>query len=230
MTPEIEWNDNPHTQTQPHSADLRRCPPGGLPPAIILMDWITGNELHWWNGRSFPHLKTECPACAAKRAKVWKGYVACLDPKTRKIFILELTPNCTEPLSAYKLTFGSLRGATIKLDRPATKINGRVTATVTPTHLGGLELPQPPDVRKILQHMWQTDHRPADDQPQVPRPIVESPMSNEELERRNPERFRTDGNSGTKVYQATEATKAALQRNREAAATTPKSNGKPEHK
>lgn len=181
MKSEIEWSDTPPTQTDLHSADLRRCPPGGMPPAIILVDWITGNELHWWNGRSFPHLANDCPACAAKRARVWKGYLACLELKTRKIFILEITPNCTEPLAAYKLTFGSLRGAQIKLERSATKINGRVTATVTPAALGGLELPQPPDVRNILRHMWQTDHRAADDKPEVPRPVVEAPQTTQQV-------------------------------------------------
>jgi len=181
MKTEIEWSDSPPTQTDMKSADLRRCPPGGLPPAIILCDWLTGNELHWWNGRSFPHLSNDCPACAAKRAKVWKGYIAALDVKTRKVFILEITPNCTEPLSAYKQTFGSLRGAQIKLDRSATKINGRVTATVTPANLGGLELPQPPDVRSILRHMWQTDHRPQDNPAQTPRPVTEPPQNTEEV-------------------------------------------------
>jgi len=197
-----------------------------MPPAIVLSDWMTGNELHWWNGRSFPHLKHGCPACEAKRAKVWKGYLACLDPKNRKVFILELTPNCTEPLSAYKNTFGSLRGGLIKLDRSATKINGRVTATMTQTNLGGMELPQPPNVQAILAHMWQTDHRPADTTEIIPRAVTEKPQNNDELRRRRPDRFTTEGTGVSAIYEASPETLAALQRNREALAAKANGNGK----
>lgn len=227
MKAEIEWSDTPPTQADLKSADLRRCPCGGLPAAIILSEWLTGNELHWWNGRSFPHLANDCPACAAKRAKVWKGYLACLDPKTRKIFILEITPNCTEPLSAYKLTFGSLRGATLKLDRSSSKPNGRVTATVSQSNLGGLDLPQPPDIRAILRHMWQTDHRPQDDKPENTRAVTEAPMSNEELRKRRPDRFATEGHAADDGPMFERHTLDALKRNREAAAAKKNGNGAP---
>jgi hypothetical protein len=186
--PQIEWADTPPKQTTPKTADLTRCPPGGLPPFIVLSDWITGNEMHWFNGRSFPHLKNECPACAAKRAKVWKGYIAGLCPKTRKVFLVEITPNCVEAASAYKLCFGSLRGAACSLMRSATKINGRVSATFTAANLGGLSLPLCPDVRTILQHMWQTDHRTEDSKPEDPRPVIDGPKNNTDLARRRPDR------------------------------------------
>lgn len=211
--------------TSNQNADLRRCPPGGLPPVISLSDWLIGNELHWWNGRSFPHLKENCPACAAKRSKVWKGYLGCLDPKTRKIFILELTPNCTEALSAYKITYGSLRGAQIKLDRSATKINGRVTATATPAQLGGLELPLPPDLRKILDHMWQVDHMPEQTTPVDPRPVTEAPMNNEELAKRRPDRFADTYPPVGKIIETTPEQREMLRRNREAVATELRKNG-----
>lgn len=225
MKPEIEWTDTPPTETSTKSADLKRCPPGGMPPVIVLSDWLTGNELHWFNGRSFPHLANDCPACKAKRPKVWKGYLAVLDPKTRKTFILEVTPNCTEPLSAYKLTFGSLRGAALKLERSATKANGRVTANVTQANIGGLELPRPPDIRATLRHMWQTDHRPEDEKEETPRPITEAPMNNDELRRRRPDRFSTEGHGTSPVYEATEETLAALRRNREQQAQSKNANG-----
>lgn len=185
---DIEWADTPPTRGTTTGADLKRCPPGGMTPFIVLSDWITGNEMHWFNGRSYPHLKHDCPACAAKRARVWKGYLAALDPKTRKVFIVEITPNCVEAASAYKLCFGSLRGAACTLMRPQTKINGRVSATFTSANIGGLDLPLCPNVRNILQHMWQTEHRPEDSAPENQRAVVDGPKNNDELAARRPDR------------------------------------------
>lgn len=192
MKNDIDWSDAPPTKSKAQAADLRRCPPGGFPPVIVLSEWIIGNEMHWYNGRSFPHLKSDCPACLAKRSKVWKGYLGCLDPKTRKVFILEITPNCIDPAAAYKECYGSLRGAGIKLDRSATKINGRVTASFCAANLGGLDLPRCPDVRSILQHMWQTDHRKDDSAPQNPRAVSEAPENNGELTKKRPDRAATE--------------------------------------
>jgi hypothetical protein len=217
MKNEIDWSDAPPTKAKTQAADLRRCPPGGLPPVIVLSDWIVGNEMHWFNGRSFPHLKNDCPACLAKRSKVWKGYLACLDPKTRKVFILEITPNCIDPAAAYKECYGSLRGSGCKLDRSATKINGRVTASFCAANLGGLELPTCPDVRAILQHMWQTDHRKEDSNPQDPRAVSEAPSSNEDLKRKRPDRTATTNEPTTNG--TTQQTKR----------TTPKTNGNKTH-
>lgn len=222
MDPQIDWADSPPKHAQQPQQDLRRCPPGGMPPFICLSDWTTGNEMHWWGGRSFPHLKHNCPACAAKRSKVWKGYLAALDPQRRSTFIAEVTPNCMDALSAYKLCFGSLRGAVITLHRSSTKINGRVTATVTQANLAGLDLPTCPNIRDSLAHMWQTDHITEDACPEDGRPIVDSPMNNAELAAKNPKRFSTPGHNTTAVYTATPDQLKMLERNR-----TAKQNGQP---
>ena len=221
MSDQIEWTDAPTAASKLPACELRRCPPGGLKPQIILSDWITGNELHWFNGRSFPHLKNDCPACAAKRAKVWKGYLAALDPAKRTVYLLEITPNCVDAATAYKQSYGSLRGSALTLNRSATKANGRVTASFVPANLAGLDLPQPPDVRGTLERMWQTDHRKADSKPEDPRIVLDGPKDNEANERVNRSRFTTEGSPTSKVYETT-----AEQRRMLAANARTNGNGK----
>lgn len=188
MNGEVDWTDTPNDLRRTDSIAILRAGTGTTPALVVLSDKVVGAELHWWNGRSTPHIKGKCPACDAKRPAVWKGYIAVYNPKTHQINILELTPCCIDPLAVYRQTFGSLKGALITLSRPGTKKNGRLTATITPSNFPQSSLPLCPDVRAALVFMWSARRQQDDISYQTPRDVVDGPGDNLELARRRPDR------------------------------------------
>jgi hypothetical protein len=188
MFGEVEWSDSPDTLRRTDSVAILRAGTGATPALIVLSERVLGVELHWWQGRSTPHIKGKCPACEAKRPAVWKGYIAVYNPKTHVVNILEITPCCIDPLSVYRQAFGTLRGGLLTLSRSNTKKNGRLTATIMPSNFPLSGLPPCPDVQAALVFMWAARRHSEGISYQTPRDEVDGPGTNEELGRKRPDR------------------------------------------
>lgn len=186
MSAEIDWQDEPAQVAPGQRVDLIRCGPGSLPPLIALNSRHIGAELHFWQGRSFPHIKKDCPACAARSGCVWKGYIGVWNPSTRATGILEFTLGCVTHLDAYYLAHETCRGAAITVKRSNGKANGKLLMTCTRSIWTSDQIPPAPDLRKSMSLMWnanRVDHL-IDTNPQ--RPVQEAPDSVAEvLSRRN---------------------------------------------
>lgn len=154
MAAEIEWEDAPPDQPAFQRLDIIRCGPTSLPPLIALNTRHCGAKLHYWQGRSYPHLKEHCPACAAKNNYIWKGYIGVWNPSTRAIGILEFTFAALSALDSYYLAQGTCRGATLTLKRSNGKANGKLLMTVARSMWGIDKLPPAPDVHNQLAAMW----------------------------------------------------------------------------
>ena len=211
MLTDIEWTETPAAAAPGSRLDLIRCRTGALPPLIILSHRHVGTEIHWYNGRSFPHLKNGCPACDAKRPAVWKGYLAVWQPQPRTIAILEFTARCTEPIDAYYLAYGTLRAATIRVTRKGTKEKGPLFAELQPSQIPTNELPAAPDIKKALTAMWNARRQEQDIDLEPPRALIEPPMNNDELRRRRPDRFANTHATELNYDQAIDGTKGTHQ-------------------
>jgi hypothetical protein len=185
MSAEIDWQDEPAQVAPGTRVDLIRCGTGSLPPLIALNSRHIGAELHFWQGRSFPHIKTECPACAAKNGCVWKGYIGVWNPSTRATGILEFTLGCVTHLDAYFIAHQTCRGATISLKRSNGKANGKLIMTCTRSIWANDQLPPAPDLRKSMSLMWNANRVDHLINTNPTRPVVEAPTtSSEVLQRR----------------------------------------------
>lgn len=188
MASTVDWASQPEPVRPGNKLDLIRCKTGALPPLVCLSSRHVGCDIHWWGGRSFPHLAKDCPACKDKRPAVWKGWIAVWHPKTREIGILEFTHRCTESLDAYFLAHGSCRGGIVTVSRSGTKANGKLTLQIVTGTYAVNELPACPDIKHALELMW-VAKRVEDDILITPtRPVVEPPMNNDELAKRRPDR------------------------------------------
>lgn len=221
MTQEIEWSERPNYDLSHARHDIVRCGPGSLRPHIVLNDEIVGAELHWFQGRSTPHLKKDCPFCGPGKQTVWKGHICGLCEMTKKCVIVEFTAPCIDQLNEYKLRHGTLRGARLKLHRTGGKPNGKLFAQVEPSGLGTNELPEPFDLRAALHFMWNSRRDLANIRTESPRVVVDGPANNEELARKRPSRFATNGHNPTEVYSATEEQLRMIDNNRVAAGKLP---------
>lgn len=221
MTHEIEWSDRPNYDLSHARHDIVRCGPGSLRPHIILNDEIVGAELHWFQGRSTPHLKQGCPFCGPGKQTVWKGHVCGLCETSRKIVIVEFTGPCLDQLNEYKLRHGTLRAARLKLHRTGGKPNGKLFAQVEPSGIGTNELPAPFDLRAALHFMWNSRRDLTNIRTESPRVVVDGPANNAELQQQRPDRFKTNGHNHESVIDATPEQLAMIDRNRVAAGKNP---------
>lgn len=181
MSGEIEWSDHPEPVAPGQKPELIRCGQGSLPPMICISTRHCGGDLHYWQGRSFPHLKTDCPACASKNVAVWKGYLGVWNPGTRLTGILEFTLRCTSALDAYFLAHGTCRGASIQLKRSGSKPNGKLNLTATTSQWGHDQLPEEPNIRYQLGIMWGSKRQEDLININPTRPVVEAPTTADEV-------------------------------------------------
>ena len=214
--PQIEWNDAPRNPDKTGQLDLERCDAKSLGWLTILSDKPLWNTIHWFNGRSTPHTRENCAACAAGRAGTEKGYLASYNPKTRRIAIAELTAPCHDEVAKWLNAHGTLRGASFKLTRPSGNIKGKLKLQIVQGEQGTLELPPCPDVMKALHFMWGTSL--------IPKAIAETAQRTEderraeiaarveaEYEAENPPEMPPE-----KIELLTEEAKATLKRNKAA--------------
>lgn len=227
MANPIHWNHDPAPESKIPKLKLLRCPQGSLPPFVILSPAQFGGDLHYYGGRSIACEGPSCPYCAVHSKRIWKGYLAVWDAKHRTTGILEFTKPCLETIRTYKEAHGTLRTHAIELHRSGRKINGSLSCILTPTTWATGDLPDPPDVIAVLTKMW--NQRPDTIlAPQPPRTEIATELP-EPANATLPinERFTTEGNPVSKIYEASKQTKAALTHNRLAKLTKANGNGAP---
>lgn len=181
MAHQIDWQNEPAPIAPGNAMDLTRCKMGSTPPLIVLNTRHVGNEMHWFGGRSYPHTGKGCPACAAKRPGVWKGYIGVWNPKTRQSQILEFTAPCTSAFNEHFLAFGTCRGAVVVITRKGDKANGRLTAKLSRSEYGLDQLPPEPNLKDALEKIWfSRPHNFVGDM-HPGRPYVEPPSTTDEV-------------------------------------------------
>ena len=77
MSGDIAWTKFTTADTAKNGFELLRCGPTTLGPFVILSREALAVELHYWQGKSVPHLTINCPACHAKRPKRKIGRASC---------------------------------------------------------------------------------------------------------------------------------------------------------
>ncbi len=177
MALEIEWVDEPTPVAPGQRLQIIRCGAGALPPLIALNTRHVGAELHYWQGRSYPHVRENCPACAARNHTTWKGYIGVWNPSTRDVGIVEFTLGCVSQLDAYYLAHETCRGATLRISRASLKANGKIILKADRSIYGSDQLPAAPNVRESLSKIWCSNRDDHQITTAPSRPVVEAPES-----------------------------------------------------
>jgi hypothetical protein len=157
MTADIAWTRFGAVETTKSGFEILRCGATALGPLLILSTEPMAVPLHFWQGKSFPHLTQNCPACAAKRPSKMKLYVVVLDPKRNAQYVLEMTDGVTDRIREHLEQFGSLRGSYIRLSRPSGKANGKLFAQFDRSNMSDHQLAKPIDLIDYLVRLWQID-------------------------------------------------------------------------
>lgn len=148
------FSNEPPADPRGQSLELKRCPPGAPLTGIITCPDVVGCPTHYWGGRTIPHEQEDCEPCQEGIAWHWHGYVSVYQTQLKLHFMLEMTARCVEPLTDYRKANPSLRGCSIIAQRPSGKPNGRVYLKTKAVDVATIQLPAPPDLRKVLAMIW----------------------------------------------------------------------------
>lgn len=160
------WSDTPPETDEPHAFDIVRTP--GTKPlvAIVTSLNIVGRMTHFAKNRTVPcEEKEECPWCAEGHSRRWHGYLAAVSTDTFQHFLFEFTAKAGDPFKNYLLQYDTMRACQFRSHRPSGKSNGRISIACRRLDETRLRLPEPPNVKRILCHIWNipyTENQPTD--------------------------------------------------------------------
>jgi hypothetical protein len=122
---------------------------------MISKDTI-GAYLHYWRGRSVPHVYDgRCEACDKGYPFRYYGYAAALVGPNDVHGLIEFTDAAMAQVDAAYCKFRTLRGLVFKQSRVNLRSNGRMHVHFEEARRDRGELPKTPDVIKMLMNMWE---------------------------------------------------------------------------
>lgn len=155
----LTWRRESLGASKNYSIELVRCPAKGGNSAIILTDQAYWIDTHYWRGKTQPCTGPVCPGCRANAPIRELGYIAIMHPRDHVIKILQITHQAWHAMQSYLVIARTMRGATITQIRPDGRKNGRVKTTVSATKITIENLPEAPDVRSIMEQIWEISDR-----------------------------------------------------------------------
>jgi hypothetical protein len=134
---------------------LKRCPARGKLFAIILSHDLECRGTHFVGSRTQPCPGKACSLCRDGLVPRWLGWVAAWDCHSRDKVVLEFTAHCTTVIDDYFRYHKTLRGARVELGRRGLAANSEVYIRISEPDQPSDSLPTAPDIRPILERIWQ---------------------------------------------------------------------------
>lgn len=150
----LDWKSDPPPKAEGYGMRLLRTPAKSPLRGMITCDSLQGTPTHYFGGRTVPCQQKSCKACEHGVGWLWHGYLSMILPTTHEHVLLELTAQACEIVNDFHKKNSLLRGALITATRAGKLPNGRVLLQLNPGDLQGINLPDPPDVRKHMMHIW----------------------------------------------------------------------------
>ena len=161
-TPGIAWSGPPDPERGVYYP-IRSPKPGREVVGVVLSETITGAIVYYEpagpderRGRSRPCNgdKKTCEGCLGGRDHVWKGYLACWDRQSGRLFLAEVTREAYLRCPMFELFKGALRAKLLRLTRNGEHANARVGARLEDLRVAGESLPPAFNVKSALERLW----------------------------------------------------------------------------
>lgn len=156
----FNFQNEPPKDERGQSLPLMRCPTHKPISGIITSTNLVGTQTHYYRGRTIPCDSGNCPACSDGVPWRWHGYVSLFSATSSRQVLFEFTARAAEPLTAYRETYGTLRGCKLTAKRINSSANARVMMQCIPADLAKLTIPKEPDLLAALSIIWNIE-RPA---------------------------------------------------------------------
>lgn len=149
------WNNAPPETDNRFAHRIVRTPPDKPLIGIVTSEHPVGCYTHYANGRTVPCDGVDnCDACKAGFAWRWHGYAAVLLTDKLEHVIFEYTAPPAKTFAAYIDQYENLRGCYFQAIRPGKRPNSRVVVKAVPADLQKWRLPDAPDLKQLLCHIW----------------------------------------------------------------------------
>lgn len=149
------WNNAPPQNTTGHPLRIVRTPATGKIKAVVTSDDVHGCPTHYISNRTIPcEGLPDCPACNQGHSWRWHGYVSCILTTTYEHVLFEFTATASDSFRNYRKIKDHLRSCLFEAKRPSGKTNGRVIISCSPFDDVQQRLPEPPNIERILCHIW----------------------------------------------------------------------------
>jgi len=150
-----KWSNTPPPEADHAAFRILRTPADQILEGIVTSNEVLGCPTHYWHNRTIPcEGEADCPACQAGHSWRWHGYLAFVLTPGHEHALFEFTAVASDTFASFHATYGSLRACRFTARRPSNRPNGRVVITCRRLDEHTLGLPQPPDVQRILCHIW----------------------------------------------------------------------------
>ena len=149
-----QWTNVPPTEPEGKSFRLIRTPAAKALVLICTSADLIGCPTHYYRNRTMPCERQACEPCEHGYSKRWHAYVAAIDPTTGEHLIFEMTRQAGDELRDYRLRHGTLRGCKLQATRANNRPNGRLCIRTKPADLATLNLPEPPNIVRVLCNLW----------------------------------------------------------------------------
>lgn len=149
------WTNKPPETDNRFAHRIVRTPADKPLIGIVTSEHPIGCYTHYANGRTVPcEGEQDCEACKTGFAYRWHGYAAVLLTDKLEHVIFEYTAPPAKTFAAYAEQYETLRGCYFHASRPGKRPNSRVVLKAVPGDLQKWRLPDPPDLKTILCHIW----------------------------------------------------------------------------
>lgn len=154
-----QWIDDPRADDARFAFRILRTPPDKPVNAIITCVDLIGCNTHYAANRTIPcEGKDRCQACQDGLSFRWHGYVSAILTGTLEHVLFECTATAADTFRNYYMLHQTMRGCFFTARRPSGRHNGRVVIACKPVDEQRTRLPDPPDVRAILCHVWNVQY------------------------------------------------------------------------
>jgi len=151
------WEVSPPDRDRLQHLPLRRIGAQTSLKAAITSPAILGVLTHFMGGRTLACIQGDCPGCTAKLPQRWEGYLGVWTTKPCKHIILAVTPGAALGIGDTAPDPVNLRGLYLTVERLGRRANSRLQARVEEVELGQIKLPEIPDLKAHLLHIWGLD-------------------------------------------------------------------------
>jgi len=154
---------------------LQRTPPNGALVAVVSSTQLLGTYTHFINNRTIPCTKPrDCEPCEEGIQKRFHVYLTAIRTDTFEHFIFETTAAGADPFKNYLRMVSEIRACHFKASRPSGKQNGRIRIVCKQADLTKIRLPDPPNVARLMCHIWNVPYDPADAGPSISTEVAEA--------------------------------------------------------
>lgn len=149
------WQNEPPKDTHGFSLRILRTPSTKPLIGLVTSTDVLGCITHYARNRTIPcEGEDDCEWCQDGFSWRWHGYLAAILSDTLEHFLFEFTATAATTFQTYHRLHMTMRACHFKATRPSGRNNGRVVIFCKPGDEQRARLPDPPDLKKILCHIW----------------------------------------------------------------------------